>query len=54
MQPKSFINYTTIVGEKIKISVQPDPSKPSDLAIEYNTKAVFIAGEKMPGNTRKL
>ena len=50
IQPKSFINYVTIVGAKIKISVQPDPTRPSDLSVEYNTKTVFIAGEKMPGN----
>ena len=49
IQPKCFINYTSIGGSKIKISVQPDPTRPSDLSVEYNTKTVFIAGEKMPG-----
>ena len=49
LQPKCLINYSTIVGAKIKISIQPDPSRPDDLSIQYNTKTVFIAGEKMPG-----
>ena len=49
IQPKCFINYASIGGSKIKISVQPDPTRPNDLSVEYNTKTVFIAGEKMPG-----
>lgn len=50
MQPKAFISAGFILsGPKLKISVQPDPTRPSNLDVVYDPKATYTAGEDMPG-----
>jgi hypothetical protein len=55
LQPKAFISAGFVLsGPKLKISVQPDPTRPSSLDVSYNTKATYTAGEIMPGKAQKI
>ncbi|XP_060561375.1 structural maintenance of chromosomes flexible hinge domain-containing protein 1-like [Ruditapes philippinarum] len=55
LQPKAFISAGFVLsGPKLKISVQPDPTRPSSLDVSYNTKATYTAGEIMPEYTVKI
>ena len=50
LQPKAFISTGFVLsGPKLKIVVQPDPSRPSSLNVEYDTKYTLIVGQSMPG-----
>ena len=39
----------TISGPKIKVSIQPDATKPVSLAVEYNKNAKYHVGENFAG-----
>ncbi|XP_053383340.1 structural maintenance of chromosomes flexible hinge domain-containing protein 1-like isoform X2 [Mercenaria mercenaria] len=55
LQPKAFISAGFVLsGPKLKISVQPDPTRPSNLDVSYNNKATYTAGESMPEYTVKI
>ena len=41
---------TTISGPKVKISIQPDTTKPVNLVVEYDKNATYTVGEELPGN----
>ncbi|KAL3892332.1 hypothetical protein ACJMK2_004548 [Sinanodonta woodiana] len=53
-QPKAFRSNGVIAGPKLKIMVQPDPTRPSEMKVEYDNKAAFVVGEKMPDVTVKV
>ena len=45
MQPKAFVGKGTISGPKIKVSIQPDATKPVALAGEYNRTTTYHVGD---------
>ena len=45
MQPKAFVGKGTISGPKIKVSIQPDATKPVALAVEYNRNTTYTVGD---------
>lgn len=50
LQPKAFHGKAEpILGPKIQVQLQPNLMKPTSLSVEYDKKAVFTVGEKLPG-----
>lgn len=53
-QVKATFGRTVLCGPKIRVSIQPDPMKPRELQVDYNKKANFIVGQKLPDFTVKV
>lgn len=49
IQPKALIGRQTISGPKMKISIQPDTSKPMALQVEYDRRSKYVVNEPLPG-----
>ncbi|KAL4217928.1 inactivation of X chromosome by DNA methylation [Mactra antiquata] len=48
LQPKAFVMSSTVIpGPKLKVSIQPDPTRACSLNVSYDTKATYVAGDKM-------
>ncbi|XP_062594603.1 structural maintenance of chromosomes flexible hinge domain-containing protein 1-like [Saccostrea cucullata] len=55
LQPKAFHGKADpILGPKISIQLQPNLMKPTSLSVEYDKKANFVVGEKLPEFTVKV
>lgn len=55
LQPKAFHGKAEpILGPKIQVQLQPNLMKPTSLSVEYDKKAVFTVGEKLPEFTVKV
>ncbi|CAH1772323.1 unnamed protein product, partial [Owenia fusiformis] len=54
VQPKAFIGRNCISGPKIRISIQPDSSKPSELVVEYDKNVEFNIGGVLPDYVVKV
>jgi hypothetical protein len=53
LQPKAFYSKADpIFGPVIHVQLQPNLMKPTSLSVEYDKKANFIVGEKLPGKSR--
>lgn len=50
IQPKAFIPEGAILGPKLRIHVQPDPTRPTEMKVDFERNASFVVGEKVPGN----
>ncbi|XP_052765757.1 structural maintenance of chromosomes flexible hinge domain-containing protein 1-like [Mya arenaria] len=52
VQPKAFISTSFVLsGPKLKISIQPDPTRPASLNVVYNTKLTLVVGQSLPEYT---
>ena len=50
LQPKAFHGKAEpILGPKIQVQLQPNLMKPTSLSLEYDKKAAFKVGDKLPG-----
>ena len=50
LQPKAFHGKAEpILGPKIQVQLQPNLMKPTSLSVEYDKKAAFKVGDKLPG-----
>ncbi|XP_055997294.1 structural maintenance of chromosomes flexible hinge domain-containing protein 1-like isoform X2 [Ostrea edulis] len=55
LQPKAFVSKADpILGPKIQVQLQPNLMKPTSLSVEYDKKANFVVGEKLPEFTVKV
>ena len=53
IQPKAFIGRNTLVGPKLRVSIQADFLKPVSLTVDYNKAAIYKAGQALPGESTK-
>ena len=49
IQPKAFLGRTTLSGPKLKISIQPDATKPTKLDVAYDKGRKYVVSEIFPG-----
>ena len=49
MQPKAFMGRSTMIGPRLKITIEADSNKAVSLELQYDQSCQHIAGESLPG-----
>ena len=50
LQAKAFVGRNILSGPKLKVAIQPDPTKPISINVEYDETVTCVVGQNLPGN----
>ena len=49
IQAKAFVGRSVLSGPKLKVAIQPDPTRPVSVKVDYDSAEEYIVGQTLPG-----